>query len=89
MLQKTEYQNSSKFRVISIFQKRILINQLHKKTEYDSFNRQNHNDNSFNFNKIKQTPFKNTSKPSLTVLNIQILIKTSDRFDKNSNTGAS
>lgn len=28
---KTEYQNSSKFRVISIFQKRILINQLHKK----------------------------------------------------------
>ena len=81
MLQKTEYQNSSKFRVISIFQKRILINQLHKKTEYDSFNR-NQYDNSFNFNKIKQTPFKNTSKPSLTVLNIQILIKTSDRFDK-------
>ena len=37
MLQKTEYQNSSKFRVISIFQKRILINQLHKKTEYDSY----------------------------------------------------
>ena len=57
MLQKTEYQNSSKFRVISIFQKRILINQLHKKTEYDSFNR-NQYDNSFNFNKIKQTPFK-------------------------------
>ena len=42
MLQKTEYQNSSKFRVISIFQKRILINQLHKKTEYDSFIYQKH-----------------------------------------------
>lgn len=57
MLQKTEYQNSSKFSSDFDFSEKNTYKSITQKTEYDSFNR-NQYDNSFNFNKIKQTPFK-------------------------------